>query len=148
MCVCVCMCVGIYIYCIYLSAQLLTPSYEGYLPRPLTPVLPMTWPLQDIVLFRGVCARINHTFCEQHLCLGTPLPSFIAHTIAQYIVLPRPPLTAIIYHTILSMAISCKDQPMTYPVPFMYGTIRVNHPFLPPSPPPTLPPSLPPRVQG
>jgi len=31
------------------------------------------WPLQDIVLCRGFCTRINTIICKQPLCLSTPL---------------------------------------------------------------------------
>ena len=51
--------------------------------------------LQDAGLLGGVCARIKYILCKHHLCLGTPLPPFIAHTIAQYIVSPRPLFIAI-----------------------------------------------------
>jgi len=32
------------------------------------------WPIQDIVLFLGLCARINTILCAPTLCLGTPPP--------------------------------------------------------------------------
>jgi len=49
------------------------------------------WPIQDIVLFLGFCARINTILCAPTLCLGTPPHPVIARTIAQYTVSPRPP---------------------------------------------------------
>jgi len=49
-----------------------------------------TWPIQDSVLFLGLCARINTIlFLGPTLCLGTPPHPVIAHTIAQYNVSPR-----------------------------------------------------------
>jgi len=55
------------------------------------------WPIQDIVLCLGLCARINTFLCEHTLCSGTPPHPVIAHTIAQCNVSPRPPVIAI-YH--------------------------------------------------
>ena len=38
---------------------------------------PFDWPIQDIALFLGSCARINTILCAPTLCLGTPrLPSY------------------------------------------------------------------------
>ena len=65
------------------------------------------WPSQDILLFQGLCSRINTYLCEHHLCLA--LPSSIAHTIAQYL-FPSTILNCNIHHTILLMAISFKGQ--------------------------------------
>jgi len=53
------------------------------------------WPKQDLVLFLGLCARINTILCAPTLCLGTPPHPVIAQTIAQYSVPPRPPVIAI-----------------------------------------------------
>ena len=55
----------------------------------------VSWPIQDIVLFLGLCARINTTLCAPTLCLGTPLHPVIAQAIAQYNVPPQPPVFAI-----------------------------------------------------
>ena len=52
---------------------------------------PLTWPIQDIVLFLGLCAQINTHLCAPTLCLGTPPHPVIAHTIAQYDVSLCPP---------------------------------------------------------
>jgi len=54
-----------------------------------------TWPIQDIVLCLGLCARINTILCAPTLCLGTPPHTVTARTIAQYNVSPRPPVIAI-----------------------------------------------------
>jgi len=54
-----------------------------------------TWPIQDIVLLLGFCARINTILCAPTLCLGTPPHPVIARTIVQYNVSPRPPVIAI-----------------------------------------------------
>ena len=69
----------------------------------------IVWRLQDIVLLRGLCARIND--------LVSAPPTRIAHTIAlrlhDYCAIygpPPPPLVHAIHHTILVMAISCKGQ--------------------------------------
>ena len=87
------------------------------------------WRLQDIVLIRGFCARINH--------LLLPPPTRISHTIAlllhDYCAIydPTPtPLVYSIHHTVLVMAISCKAQvnprnpefrlPRDYPIHLMY----------------------------
>jgi len=43
----------------------------------------------------GFCARINTILCAPTLCLGTPPPPVIAHTIAQYNVPPQPPIIKI-----------------------------------------------------
>ena len=53
------------------------------------------WPIQDIVLLLGSCARIKTTLCAPTLRLGTPPHPVIAYTIAQYNVCPRPPVIAI-----------------------------------------------------
>jgi len=68
------------------------------------------WPLRDILRFRGFCARINHMFCKLFLGLSTPLPPFIAHTIAQHTVSPPTPHFCYIYRTILAMTIFCVGQ--------------------------------------
>jgi len=68
------------------------------------------WPIQDIVLFLGLCARINTIRCAPTLCLGTPPHPVIARTIAQYKVSPPTPRYCNIYHTILALAISFKGQ--------------------------------------
>ena len=51
---------------------------------------PPPWPLPDICLVIGFCTRVNIIIRKHPLCLGTPLTPFIAHTIAQYSVFPRP----------------------------------------------------------
>jgi len=51
--------------------------------------------MQDIVSFPGLCVRINTILYARTLCLGTSPRPIIAHTIAQYNVPPRPPVTAI-----------------------------------------------------
>jgi len=63
---------------------------------------PRSWRLQDIVLLRGLCARINHP-------VSAP-PTRIAHTIAllfyDYYAIYDPPPTALVYaihHTIWVM---------------------------------------------
>jgi len=53
------------------------------------------WPVQDIVLCLGLCAQINTIIRAPTLCLGTPLHTVTARTIAQYNVPPRPPVIAI-----------------------------------------------------
>jgi len=69
----------------------------GVNPSPPLGILlcPLLWPIQDIVLFMGFCARINTIICAPTLCLGTPPHPVIARTIAQYNVSPRPPVIAI-----------------------------------------------------
>jgi len=42
------------------------------------------WPIQDIVLFLGFCARISTIIDAPTLCLAPPLIPVIADTIAQY----------------------------------------------------------------
>jgi len=68
-----------------------------------------SWPLQDIVLLRGVCARINHPFiAPSHL----HRPHY-CNTITLLLRNRRRPPTALwnaIYYTILVMTISCKGQ--------------------------------------
>jgi len=61
----------------------------------VTRQLSRVWPIQDIVLFLGLCARTNTIICAPTLCLGTPPHPVIAHTIAHYNVSPRPPVIAI-----------------------------------------------------
>jgi len=39
-----------------------------------------------------LCARINTILCKLHLCLGTPLPSFIAHTTLRNVCFPSTTL--------------------------------------------------------
>jgi len=67
------------------------------------------WPLQDIVLLGGVCARINHPFiAPSHL----HCPHY-CNTIALLLRNRRHPPTALwnaIHYTILVMTISCKGQ--------------------------------------
>jgi len=55
----------------------------------------LVWPIQDTVLFLGLCARINTILCAPTLCLGTPPHPVIAHTIAQSNVSPRQRVIAI-----------------------------------------------------
>jgi len=67
-------------------------------------------PLQEILLLRGLCARINPPFIAPSTCTG--------HTIAilwlDYCAIdtppPRPPFCKPFYIRRLAMAISCKDQ--------------------------------------
>ena len=91
-----------------------------------TPVGRPGWRLAFTSYFlrRGVCARISDILCKHQLCLGTPLPPFIAHTIAQYIFPPHPPLYRNIYHTILLMTISCNGQVGAHST--LLWNIRVN----------------------
>jgi len=49
------------------------------------------WPLQDILVYQGLCARINNILCKH--TFGCPPP--LAHTIAHFIVSPRPHFIAI-----------------------------------------------------
>ena len=56
--------------------------------------LAVSWPLQDIRLVRGLCTRINSIYCKHPPGLGTPPNPFIAHTITQYSVSPRPSFIA------------------------------------------------------
>jgi len=67
------------------------------------------WPSQDMLLFRGCCAQINHQL--------TALPHLhyphYCNTIARLLcnIIPPPtPFLYVIRHTILEMAISCKGQ--------------------------------------
>ena len=53
------------------------------------------WPIQDIVMFLDLCARIQTILCVRTLCLGTQPHPVIAHTIAQYNGSPRPPVIAL-----------------------------------------------------
>jgi len=55
----------------------------------------VAWPIQDIVLCLGLCARINTILCAPTLCVGTPPHPVTARTIAQYNISPRPPVIAI-----------------------------------------------------
>ena len=102
-------CISIYIYLsIYLSllqedvarmvsvlgSALLFASICPYTHIPLPPQQ-VSWPIQDIVLFLGLRARINTILCAPTLCLGTPNPPVIAHTTAQYNVSPRQPVIVI-----------------------------------------------------
>jgi len=54
----------------------------------------IVWPIQDIVLCLGLCARINTILCAPTLCLGTPPHTVTTRTIAQCNVSPRPPVIA------------------------------------------------------
>ena len=56
---------------------------------------PVSWPVQNIVLCLGLCARINTIPCTPTLCLGTPPHTVTTRTIAQYNVTPRLPVIAI-----------------------------------------------------
>jgi len=48
----------------------------------------VAWPIQEIFLFLGLCARINTILCARTFCSGSPPHPLIAHTIAQYHVSP------------------------------------------------------------
>jgi len=71
------------------------------------------WPqfglYKTFIYFEAYVHESIRCFATHHLCLGTPTP-LITHTIAQYIVSPRPLLYCNICHTILVMTISCKRQ--------------------------------------
>jgi len=67
-------------------------------------------PLQDILSFRGFCARIDHPFEPTPPALPTLLQYYYTN-IAQYTPPPPPPiLVYAIHHTILGMAKSCEKQ--------------------------------------
>ena len=74
-------------------------------------VRPAHWPLQDIVLLRGFCARINHPSLPSPTCIARTNAILLHVYCAIYDALPTPLLYAI-HHTILIMAISCKGQPV------------------------------------
>jgi len=52
---------------------------------------PSSWPLQDIVLCRGFCTRINTIILKHPLCVGTPLTvPHRLHYCAMYYIPPTP----------------------------------------------------------
>ena len=68
------------------------------------------WPLRDIRLLRGDCARINHPFILPAHLHGPPWYNTIARLLPQYKTpLPTAPLYAI-HHIILAITIFCKGQ--------------------------------------
>jgi len=110
----------IYIY-IYVYIYVYIPPLRPVVTQPRLPRAPClcwrrrrrrrapNWPLQDIVLLRGFCARINHPFiatfhlhCPHYCNTIAPLLRNIRR--------PPDPLVYAIHHTILVMAISCKGQ--------------------------------------
>jgi len=88
-----------------------TSTPRATYPRTTRP-RPGTWPIQDIVLWLGLCARINTIICAPTICLSTPPHTDTARTIAQYNVTTDPRYCNI-HHTILAIVKSCKGQPGT-----------------------------------
>jgi len=67
------------------------------------------WPLQDSVLLRGFCSRINHPFIAPPTCAARTIAILLQGHCAIYDAPPTPLLYAL-HYTKLAMAISCKGQ--------------------------------------
>jgi len=85
------------LYAIHHTVLVITISCEGQTgpafqhPAPPTPPT-ITWPLQEIVLLRGFCARIHHSIiASSHLHCPHYCKNY-STSIAQYTTPPRPPL--------------------------------------------------------
>jgi len=71
----------------------------------------VAWPLQDIRLLRGCCARINHPFTPPSRPPALPHPGAILCTIiGPYTTLLPTSRLYTIHHTILVITISCRGQ--------------------------------------
>jgi len=62
----------------------------------LRPRSPLSWPIQDILLFRGGIPRIYNILCIYPLCLGTLPPPPVSPTLLRNLLLARPPFIAIL----------------------------------------------------
>jgi len=81
---------------------------------PTKHLTPLPWPLQDIRLLRGCCARINHPFTPPRPPALPTLVQYSCTIIGQYTTpLPTSRLYAI-HHAILVIAISCEGQPLPH----------------------------------
>ena len=68
------------------------------------------WPLQDIRLFLGCCARINHPFFPLAHLHCPPWCNTIARLLDSIRLPFRPPVLSAIHITILVITMSCKGQ--------------------------------------
>jgi len=85
------------------------------------------WPLQDIVLLRSFCARVNHSFLAPSPALPALLQCYCT-SIAQYTTPPPTPHVYAMHNTILAMAISCKGQ-STLAVPHLAFTCHCHYQY-------------------
>jgi len=75
----------------------------------------LVWPLQNIVLLRGLCAESIIRLLPPPPALRTLL-HYYRTSIAQYTTSPPTPLLYVIHHTIVLTAISCKGQLSLYTI--------------------------------
>ena len=89
------------------AGPLLRTAIESAVGGTLTAVV--SWPLQDSVLLRSFCARINHSFIA-HSHLHCPHYCNAIARLLRNIRRPPTPHLYAMHNTILVMAISCKGQ--------------------------------------